>query len=123
MIKVNYNPETTLVKGYYPDSINYTSIPEPYIEITEEQHQEGLGKIMCVLNGVYQEYLKPDNVILAELKITRIQETKTKRDTFLSLNINVSTGEYKATQTAKSLFFNAVNGRTSTQFPMEWRLA
>lgn len=68
MIKVNYDTETTLVKGYYPDSINYASIPEPYIVISEEEHQEGLGKQMCVINGIYQEYVTPDSVLLEQGK-------------------------------------------------------
>ena len=67
-VKVNYDTETTLVKGYYPDAINYASIPEPYIEISDEKHQEALGKQMCVVNGVYQEYVIPDSVLLEQGK-------------------------------------------------------
>jgi hypothetical protein len=68
MIKINYDIETTLVKGYYPDIINYASIPEPYIEITEEQHQIALGKQMCVVDGIFQEYITPDSVLLEQGK-------------------------------------------------------
>lgn len=83
------------------------------------------------LNADYQEiqqWIAGGGVVepeftLEEIKIHKIQEVKQKRDVFLNSNITVSTGEYKATQTAKSLFFNAVNGRTATQFPMPWRLA
>jgi hypothetical protein len=67
-VKVNYNIETTLVKGYYPDSINYASIPEPYIEITERQHEIALGKQMCVVDGIFQEYITPDSVLLEQGK-------------------------------------------------------
>lgn len=119
MIKVNYDPQTTLVLGYYPDSINYASIPKPFIEISDEEHRNALGKIMCVNDGVFQEY----QPTLEEAKVAKIREIKSKRDIFLSANITVSTGEYKATPTAKSLFFNAVNGRAVTQYPMNWRLA
>lgn len=132
-VKVKYNQQTTLVEGYFPSSLNYpnnvidteskTIDGSPYIEITEEQHQEALVKQMCVIEGVFQEYVTPNDVLLKEGKASKIQETKTKRDIFLNSNIIVSTGEYKATQTAKNLFFNAVNGRTATQFPMLWRLA
>jgi len=38
MIKVNYNLQTGQILGFYPDDIQYTSIPEPYIEITPDQH-------------------------------------------------------------------------------------
>lgn len=74
MIKVNYDTETTLVKGYYPDAINYTSIPEPYIEISDEEHQEALGKQMCVIDGIFQEYVTPDNVLLEQVKIEKITQ-------------------------------------------------
>ena len=76
MIKVNYDTKTTLVKGYYPDAINYASIPEPYIEISDEEHQETLGKQMCVVNGVYQEYVKPFDVQLQEAKALKIAQCK-----------------------------------------------
>ena len=72
MIKVNYDTETTLVKGYYPDAINYKSIPEPYIEISGKEHQEALGKQMCVINGAFEEYVTPDNVLLEQAKIEKI---------------------------------------------------
>lgn len=75
-VKVNYDTETTLVKGYYPDAINYALIPEPYIEISDEEHQETLGKQMCVVNGVYQEYVKPLDVQLEEAKALKIAQCK-----------------------------------------------
>ena len=74
MIKVNYDTETTLVKGYYPDSISYSSIPEPYIEI--ENDAQILGKEMCVVDGVYQEYVTPDSVLLEEGKKLKIRQCK-----------------------------------------------
>jgi len=70
-IKVNYDPQTTLVKGYYPDSINHASIPEPCIEISEEEHQEGISKQMCVIDGVYQEYVTPDSLLVEQSKQTK----------------------------------------------------
>jgi len=65
-IKVNYDIETTLVKGYYPDSINYASIPEPFIEI--EDSAQVLDKKMCVIDGVYQEYVTPNSILLEQGK-------------------------------------------------------
>lgn len=79
MIKVNYDPETTLVKGYYFDSVKYKSIPDPFIEI-EETDQNTTGEQMCVIDGVYQEYIKPDSVLLQESKNSKITEIKQKRD-------------------------------------------
>lgn len=76
IVKVNYDTETTLVKGYYPDAINYASIPEPYIEISDEKHQEALGEQMCVVDGVFQQYVKPINVQLQEAKASKIAQCK-----------------------------------------------
>ena len=80
MIKVNYDTETTLVKGCYPDSINYASIPEPFIEITQEEHQANLGKKMCVIKGAFVEYVESDSVILEQAKLKKISLIKTIRD-------------------------------------------
>lgn len=80
-IKVNYNAETTLVKGYYPDSINYASIPEPFIEI--EDSAQVLDKNMCVIDGIYQEYVKPLNQQLQEAKLTKITQLKANRNAAL----------------------------------------
>lgn len=74
MIKVYYDTETTLVKGYYPDSINYASIPEPFIEI--ENDAQVLGKQMCVINGIYQEYVTPDSVLLEQGKQSKTAQCK-----------------------------------------------
>mgnify|MGYP003675003154 CR=1 FL=1 len=73
-IKVNYDIETNLVKGYYPDSINYKSIPEPYVEI--EDIEQVNDKQMCVIDGVYQEYIKPRAEILLDEKKKKIAEIK-----------------------------------------------
>lgn len=76
MIKVNYNIHTGLVQGYYPDSINYVSIPEPYLEISEEQHLEILGKKMCVVDGVLQEYKQSSQEIFDETQKSLIAVRK-----------------------------------------------
>lgn len=72
MIKVNYNTETTLVQGYYPDSVKYNSIPEPFIEIEDEQ--QILDKTMCVIDGVYQEYIPSKEEILSKAKQEKLAE-------------------------------------------------
>lgn len=86
-VKVHYNPESGDIKGYYPNSVNYSSIPEPYIEINESE-QDKTGKIMCVVDGIYQEYIKPDSVLLQESKDFKIQELKQKRDEANILDMN-----------------------------------
>ncbi|MEI7475320.1 MAG: hypothetical protein WCK67_11155 [bacterium] len=37
--KVHYNDEDGIITGFYPYDIEYSTIPEPNIEITEEEHQ------------------------------------------------------------------------------------
>lgn len=120
-VKVNYDTKTTLVLGYYPDLINYASIPEPFIEI--EDSEQDNSRQMCVIDGVYQEYIEPMSEQLEKAKSFKISVIKTNRDIFLNSNITVSTGTYKGTQTAKNLFCNAVNGRTAAQYPLNWRLS
>jgi len=68
MIKVNYDPKTTLVTGYYPDFINYTSIPEPYIEIPDEIHQAILARRMCVVDGILKEYVPTEEEKINNLR-------------------------------------------------------
>ena len=62
-------------------------------------------------------------IILKNFQTSKISAIKTSRDIFLNSNITVSTGIYKGTQTAISLFYNAVNGRTAKQYPLIWRLS
>lgn len=78
MIKVHFDKESGKIKGYYPDSINYASIPEPYIEI--EDNAQVLDKQMCVVNKVYQEYVKPFDFQLEEAKALKFSELKKTRD-------------------------------------------
>lgn len=82
MIKVNYDIETNLVKGYYPDSIKYKSIPEPYVEI--EDIEQINDKQMCVIDGVYQEYIKQDSELLKDAKTSKLADLKAYRDSELS---------------------------------------
>ena len=49
MIKVNYDSETGQILGFYPNEIEYQSIPEPYIEIDCEQHND------CINNQGYRK--------------------------------------------------------------------
>lgn len=120
MIKVNYDTKTTLVKGYYPDAINYASIPEPYIEISDEKHQEGLGKQMCVISGVYQEYIKSIEEQFQEAKTFKIYETKNACETFRTTPLAVGGKTYKATDTAKLKFWSLVNGSLVNDYPIIW---
>ena len=78
MIKVHFEKESGKIKGYYPDSINYSSIPEPFIEI--EDSAQILDKEMRIVDGVYQEYLEPLDVQLKVAKDLKFSELKKTRD-------------------------------------------
>lgn len=83
-MKVKYNQQSTKVEGYFPNSIKYknnvideqskTIDGSPYIEITEEEHQAVMGKKMCVVGGVFQEYVKTNDELLAEAKAAKKEE-------------------------------------------------
>lgn len=81
MIKVNYNSETGQILGFYSDEIEYKSIPEPYIEITEEQHND------CINN---QGHRKIDLETKKVINCTPIIPEKTKKDLVVEL-----TAEYQ----------------------------
>lgn len=83
MIKVKYNQETTRVEGYFPIFIKYNNIVidedaktidgSPYIEITEEEHQEALElNIAAVVDGALVEYTKTIDEIITELKNSKL---------------------------------------------------
>lgn len=76
MIKVNFDPITEKVIGYYPDDVQYQSIPSPYIEITEQEHQEALGKTMCVKNGKLEEEIASSGDVLEQLRNEKINQCK-----------------------------------------------
>lgn len=85
-IKVKYNQKSTKVEGYFPNNIKYknniineelkTIDGSPYIEITEEEHQAAMGKTMCVIDGVFQEYVQTDAEILEQTKNSKIAQCK-----------------------------------------------
>jgi nitrate reductase NapAB chaperone NapD len=88
MIRVKYNSNTGQILGNYPPNINYPSLTIdednktitdqlgtfPYIEITKEQHEDGMGKNMVVIDGNYQEYVKTSAELLQEAKNKKIAE-------------------------------------------------
>ena len=122
MIKVKYNPETTLVNGYFPANINYPSITIddvnktitdqsgifPYIEITKEQHEEGMGKNMVVVNGNYQEYVKTSAELLQNAKNNKIAEIQTAKEIDLYLNVGYNNKDFISSEKAVSNMTGAI---------------
>jgi len=122
MIKVKYNPETTLVNGYFPANINYPSITIddvnktitdqsgifPYIEITKEQHEEGMGKNMVVVNGNYQEYVKTSAELLQNAKDNKIAEIQTAKEIDLYLNVGYNNKDFISSEKAVNNMTGAI---------------
>ena len=83
MIKVNYDPITGEIKGFYPDFIDYETIPEPFIEIDETAHNDcinnqGLRRIDLTTLKIV-EYTPP-GATLAELQSQAWSRIKAERD-------------------------------------------
>lgn len=75
-IKVNYNPFTGEVKGFYPNDIKYKSIPEPWIEISEEEHKAYFEKKKVVVEGKFVDYKEPLSLKIENLKNELILQRK-----------------------------------------------
>ena len=67
-IKVNYDPQTGEVKGFYPKDIKYKSIPEPCIEISQEEHKSYSEKKKIVVEGKFVDYKEPLSLKIENLK-------------------------------------------------------
>ena len=122
MIRIKYNSSTGQILGNYPSNINYPSITIdkdsktitdqsgtfPYIEITKEQHEEGMGKNMVVVNGNYQEYVKTSAELLQEAKDNKIVEIQTAKETDLYLNVSYNNKDFISSEKAVSNMTGAI---------------
>lgn len=133
MIRVKYNLQTTKVEGYFPKKIEYpnniineenrTIDGSPFIEITPEAHSAGLGKQMCVINGVFQEYIESTSVLLEKAKANKVNLIKKAREEFQYRDITINSRTYKASETAKLKFFAQLITTSDADFPMRWLLS
>ena len=82
MVKVHYNEVTKKVEGFYPDFIEYETVPEPYVEVTDERHAElvemaNSGKELYLSNLVEKSFDLREIVISQEQqRQNRIAELK-----------------------------------------------
>lgn len=82
MVKVHYNQATKTVEGFYPDLIEYETIPEPYIEVPDERHAElvemaNSGKELYIKTIKNKEFALRDITIPQEQIVqNRISELK-----------------------------------------------
>jgi hypothetical protein len=148
MIKIKYNSNTGQILGNYPSSINYPSLTIdkdnktitdqsgtfPYIEITKEQHEDGMGKNMVVVGGNYQEYVKTSAELLQEAKNKKIAELEVfhESDEVRILTINnafkVSTNYEKTRKWFNEIIYDLENesdvtGKSHDDIVFEWEIA
>jgi len=76
-VNISYDPITKLVVGNYPHNIKYKDIPKPFITIKGED--QILDKTMCVIDGIYQEFVKSDSELLKAAKDEKILKVKANR--------------------------------------------
>ena len=122
MIRIKYNLDTGQILGNYPANMNYPSITIddvnktitdqsgifPYVEISEEQREEGMGKNMVVVNGNYQEYVKTSAELLQEAKDTKIAEIQTAKEIDLYLNVSYNNKDFISSEKAVSNMNGAI---------------
>lgn len=111
--RTTYNPETTFITGYYADDGHFPNIiiyedskllthaegnTQPYIEVLESDRM--LDKQMCVIDGVYQEYTKPEAELLSQAKLDKIAQIKINRDNWMYQPVEYSGNTYFATKIA-----------------------
>lgn len=82
MVKVHYDVESKKVLGFYPDFIEYETVPEPYVEVTDERHAElvemaNSGKELYLSNLVEKSFDLREIIISQEQqRQNRIAELK-----------------------------------------------
>ena len=89
-IRVKYNIETTLIEGNFPLSINYPNT------------------IMCVVNGVYQEYVKTSAELLKEVKNNKIAEIEKLKSIELYKHIDYLDTKFVSSEKANSNILGAI---------------
>ncbi|MBP2662729.1 MAG: hypothetical protein H6Q71_677 [Firmicutes bacterium] len=112
MIKVNYDATSGEIKGFYPDDINYASIPEPYIEIDAETHADCINnpgnRIVDVTNKV---------IITGTVTVTlSTDEQITALDSEYQTTISALAQDYSAALMADKLFGTTIAEDVYTEY-------
>lgn len=131
MIRVKYNQITSLVEGYFPKNISYnknkinkktkTIDGSPYIEITNEEHQSNLSKAMCVIDGVYQEYTKPEAELLTEARNLKYKEVEQLRKSLQFQPILYQGSKFSASQMARQNMLSILNANEPSNSKYYWQ--
>jgi hypothetical protein len=131
MIRVKYNPITSLVEGYFPKNISYnknkinkktkTIDGSPYIEITNEEHQSNLSKIMCVIDGIYQEYIKAEAELLTEARNLKYREVEQLRKSLQFKFVSYQGSDFSASQMARQNMLSILNANEPSNSKYYWQ--
>jgi len=110
--KINYDPQTTLVLGKYPTKL-YGNEPKPNIEISDAEYKkifgDGLFQTPCVIDGVIQEFVRPNSEILQEAKTLKLSQLESARKEFQYKNIELNGETYIASKIACDNLIGAIN--------------
>ena len=92
MFYANYDENTGEILGFYNDEI-HTEIPQPYIELTNEEWKKALSGSYRVIDNVIKEYIPPVQELTTVEKITQAQTKYSRifaelRDFYIAAEIN-----------------------------------
>lgn len=93
MFKVNYDTNTGEILGYYPLGVDYPNgVPEPTIEITDEQRQSAYGKIAKVVGGefVVEDQPEPTPEELKAERMAWLEEWSVKEQQAIVMRKNAN---------------------------------
>lgn len=105
MINVHYSQETSKIIGYYLPEF---TTPEPYIEI--EDDEQNLDKEMCIVGGVYKEYVKPIAQQLQEAQDAKLIQLSSNRSSYCLEPIEYQGNTYATTLEGKQAIAFLANG-------------
>ena len=77
MVKVHYNEVTKKVEGFYPDFIEYETVPEPYVEVTDERHAE-LVEMANSGKELYVKSIKDKEFALRDIIVSQEQQRQNR---------------------------------------------
>ena len=113
MFYANYDENTGEILGFYNDEI-HQEIPEPYIELTNEEWGQAVSGSYRVINGVFKEYTPPIIELTTAEKINRAQKEYLKkieelREQYIAANMNNDNESMEAIKEKYAFVLNDFN--------------
>ena len=122
-ITVKFNKLDNKVTGYFPNELIYPneSFVDTddigYVEVTREEWEVGNDKDMIVIDNTFQEYVKTDQELLDEAKISKIAKVKENKNASIYLPIDYNGLTFVNTEVASG---NLQSAYTFTEESVEW---